>query len=63
MNPSPGEGLVGDEEVGSCLGKSDHKMVEFLILGVVRRRTGKTATLNFQRINFELFMTLVGSAP
>ena len=30
------EGLVGDVEVGGCLGQSDHKMVEFSILGEVR---------------------------
>jgi len=31
------EGLVGDVEVGACVGQSDHDMVEFLILGEVRR--------------------------
>lgn len=31
------EGLVGVVEVGSCLGQSDHEMVEFPILGEVRR--------------------------
>ena len=41
------EGLVGDVEGGRCLGKSDHKMVEFSILGEVRMEASKTATLDF----------------
>ena len=32
-----GECLVGDVEVGGCLGQSDHEMVEFSILGGARR--------------------------
>ena len=43
------EGLVGDVKVGDCLGQSDHEIVEFSILGDVRRVTSKTAILNFQR--------------
>ena len=31
------EGLVGDVVVGSCLGQSDHKMVELSILGEVTK--------------------------
>jgi len=31
------EGMVGDVEVGGCLGQSDHDMVEFSILGGIRR--------------------------
>ena len=46
------EGLVGDVEVGGCLGQSDHNMVEFLILGGVRRGNSKTATWDFQRADF-----------
>ena len=48
------EGLVGDVEVGGCLGQSDHDMVEFSILGGVRRGNSKTATLDFWRADFEL---------
>ena len=43
------EGLVGDVEVGGCLGQSDYDMVEFSILGGVRRGNSKTATLDFRR--------------
>ena len=50
-------------EVGSCLGHSDYKMVELCILGEVRRGVSKTATLDFQRVDFELFGTLVGRVP
>ena len=57
------EGLVGDVEVGGCLGLSDHEMVEFSILGGVRRGNSKTATLDFQREDFELFRRLVGGVP
>ena len=54
------EGLVGDVEVGGCLGQSDHDMVEFSILGGVRRGNSKTATLSALRKSFELFRRLVG---
>ena len=54
---------MGDVEVGCCLGQSDHGMVEFLILGGVRRGNGKTATLDFRRADFELFRRLVGRVP
>jgi len=57
------EGLVGDVKVGDCLGQSDHEIVEFSILGDVRRVTSKTAILNFQRADFELFRTLVARVP
>ena len=56
------EDLVGDVEVGGCLGQSDHDMVELLILILagVRRGNSKTATLDFRRADFELFRRLVG---
>ena len=57
------EGLVGDVEVGGCLGQSDHDMVEFSILGGVRRGNSKTATLDFWRADFELFRNLLGGLP
>lgn len=55
--------LVGDVEVGNCLGQNDHKMVEFSILGEVRRGLSKTATLDLRRTDFELFRTLAGKVP
>ena len=57
------EGLVGDVEVGGCLGQCDHDVVEFLILAGVRRGNSKTATLDFLRADFELFRRLVGRVP
>jgi len=57
------EGLVGDVEVGRCLGQNDCKMVEFSILDEVRRGLSKTATLGFWRADLELFRTLVGRVP
>ena len=57
------ESLVGDVEVGGCLGQSDYDMVEFSILGGVRRGNSKTATLDFQRADFELFRRLSRESP
>ena len=50
-------------KVGDCLGQSDHETVEFSILGDVRRVTSKTAVLNVQRADFDLFRTLVAGVP
>ena len=57
------EGLVGDVKAGGCLGQSDHVIVEFSVLGDVRRVTSKTAILNFQRVDFDLFRTFVARVP
>lgn len=46
-------------EVGRCLVQNDLKMVEMLILGEARRGTSKTAALDFQRVNLELFRVLI----
>ena len=50
---------MGDVKVG----QSDHEIVEFSILGDVRRVTSKTAILNFQRVCFDLFRMLVAGVP
>ena len=50
-------------DVKNCLGQSNHEIVEFSILGDVRRVTSKTAILNFQRADFDLFMMLVAQVP
>lgn len=47
---------MGDVEIGSCFGQSDHEMVEISIFGKVRRGASKTITLGFQR-------TVVGRVP
>ena len=57
------EGLVGDVKAGDCLGQSDHKILEFSVLGDVRSVTSKTALLNFQRADFDLFRPLVAGVP
>jgi len=54
---------VGDVKVRNCLGQSDHKMVEFSILGESGRGTSKTTVLHFRRADFELLRTLVGRVP
>jgi len=38
-------------------------MVEFSILGDVRRWGSKTATLDFRKVGFELFRMLIGRVP
>jgi len=48
-------------KVGNCLGQNSHEIVEFSILGDVRRVTSKTAI--FQRADFDLFRTLVAQVP
>ena len=53
--------LVGDVIVGGCPGHSDHQMIEFLILGEVRRGVRRSATLDFQRADFVLFRGLIDS--
>ncbi len=57
------ERLVGDVKVRNCLGQSNHETVGFSILGDVRKVTSKTAILNFQRVDFDLFRTLVAWVP
>ena len=51
--------LVGDVKAKACLGHSDHELIEFSILGMVRRGVIRTA-LDFQRADFCLFRRLVG---
>ena len=46
-----------------CLGQSNHEIVEFSILGDVRRVTSKTAVVNFQKVDFDLFRMLVAGVP
>ena len=55
------EGLVGGVKAGDCLGQSNHKILEFSILGGVRRMTSKTPILNFQRVDFDLLQGSLGS--
>ena len=57
------EGLAGDVKAGDCLEQSDHEIVEFSIVGDVRRVTSKTAILNFQRADLDLFRMLVAGVP
>ena len=57
------EGLVGDVEVGGCLEHSDHKMLDFSIPVEPRRGVSRTATLDFQSADFNLFRTMVERVP
>jgi len=53
---------VGDVEVRSSLEQSDYKMVEFSILGEVRRGRQQNCP-DFWRADFELLRTLVRRVP
>ncbi|RMB90906.1 hypothetical protein DUI87_32684 [Hirundo rustica rustica] len=57
------DGLVGDVVVGGRLGQNDHEIIEFSILGEVRRSTSKTLALYFRRADFGLFRRLIQSIP
>jgi len=54
---------MGDVVVGGCLGLSNHEMIEFLILGKVRRRVSKITTMDSRRADFDLFRMLVERVP
>lgn len=49
------KGVVGYMLVGGCLGHSDREMLEFSILGEVRKGTSRTSTMNFKWADFGLF--------
>ncbi|GAB0203778.1 hypothetical protein GRJ2_002843400 [Grus japonensis] len=57
------EGLVGDVMIGGHLGHRDHEMIEFLILGEVKRVASRNATSDFWRADFGLLRRLVGRVP
>ena len=54
---------MGDVKAGNCLGQSDHEIIEFSILGDVRRVISKTAIWNFQRADFDRLRMLVAGVP
>jgi len=56
-------GLVGNVKLKGSLGGSDHEMVEFIILRVVRRAHSKLTTPDFRRAHFGLFRDLLGRIP
>ena len=57
------ERLVENVKIRSCLEQSDHKMVEFPILGKVRSGGSKTAAFDFWRADIELSSTQVVRLP
>ena len=54
------EGLMSNVKLADSLDCSDHEMVEFKILRVLKRVHSKLATQNFRRADFELFRELLG---
>ncbi|TRZ08141.1 hypothetical protein HGM15179_018968 [Zosterops borbonicus] len=57
------DGLVGDVVVGGRLGQSDHEIIEFSIIGEIRRNINKILTLDFRRADFGLFRRLIQRVP
>ncbi|TRZ10607.1 hypothetical protein HGM15179_016504 [Zosterops borbonicus] len=57
------DGLVEDVVVGGRLGQSDHEIIEFSIIGEIRRYINKTFTLDFRRADFGLFRRLIQGVP
>lgn len=56
------EGLKADVMFGDCFKYSDHKMIEFSVLGEAWMAVSRTAAMNFHRVDFILFKDLVNSS-
>jgi len=54
-------GLVREVMTGGSLGRSDQKMVEFEILSGRSKPESRIATLDFRKVNFDLFWDLFGA--
>ncbi|TRZ16814.1 hypothetical protein HGM15179_010323 [Zosterops borbonicus] len=57
------DGLVEDVVVGGRLGHVDHEIIEFSIIGEIRRYINRTFTLDFRRADFGLFKRLIQKVP
>jgi len=53
------ERLVGKVVINSCLGHSDHEVVEFQTVGDRRKTASKTSTLGMRKADFGLLKELV----
>jgi len=54
--------LIGDIKIGGSLCCSDHALVEFAVLRDMGQVKSKVRTLNFRKVNFQLFEELVSGA-
>ncbi|XP_052628596.1 uncharacterized protein LOC128134646 [Harpia harpyja] len=54
---------MGEVVIGGWLGHSDHKVVEFQIIGDRRKTASKTSTLDMGRADFRLLRGLVSKVP
>lgn len=52
--------LIREMKIGGSLGCGAHALVEFMILRALGQVKSKIKTLNFRRVNSELFEELVG---
>lgn len=60
---STGEGVMGYVVISGHLGHSNHEIMEFSVLGEVRRGTSRTATLDLCQADFGLLRTLTDRVP
>lgn len=51
---------MGGVKIGDCLRQNNHELIEFLILGKLRRGISRTVTLDFWKADFGLFRRLIG---
>ena len=54
---------MGEVVIGGCLGHSDHKVVDFQIIGNRRNTTSETSTLDMGRVDFRLVKDLASKVP
>ena len=55
--------LIADIRIGSCLGCSDHAMIEFTPRRNMRQIKSKIWKINFRKAKFQLFRKLVNKIP
>lgn len=54
--------LMGDIKV-SCLGHSDHEIIEFNIFSEIKKMVSIVGTFDFKKANFKLLWEVVSRAP
>lgn len=47
--------LIKEDKIGGCLGRSDYTLVELVILRNMGLAKNKIRTMNFRKVNFQLF--------
>lgn len=58
-----GEGLVDEVVFRGCLGLGSHETIVFSVLCKIKRGVSKNPIMDFQRVGFDLFGSLVERVP